>query len=180
MSLISKQLTFLENAAAEDELYDSVADLLLTIINRTQLSINLSNVTFGKCVLERAGAKKSLLATVITRKLRYLITTVMRKSGDCVEEETAQSTLPERNKKSKTQEILEWKYNSMDHDQARTTDAASGGASRVETECGQPSDRGRLKTRQDKTVALPTAYVHQGGNKVGDKNPGVFRAFPEP
>jgi len=99
LSLISKKLTFLENAAAEDELYDSVADLLLTIINRTQLSINLSNVTFGKCVLERAGAKKSLLATVITRKLRYLITKVMRKSGDCVEEETAQSTLPERNKK---------------------------------------------------------------------------------
>ena len=45
------------------------------------------------------------------------------------------------------------KRNNTDWAQTKTTDAASGGASTVERDCpqrGQPSDRGRLKTRQDR------------------------------
>jgi len=52
--------------------------------------------------------------------------------------------------KRKTQDVLEREHNIMDRAQARSTDAASGGASRVETDCpqcSQPSDRGWLKTR---------------------------------
>ena len=48
--------------------------------------------------------------------------------------------------------ILEREHDIMDRAQPRSTDAASGGASIVETDCpqyGQPSDQGRLKTRQD-------------------------------
>jgi len=54
-------------------------------------------------------------------------------------------------RKEKTQYVfLDQKHNITDRAQARSTNVASGGASTVETdspECGQPTDRGQLKTR---------------------------------
>ena len=54
-------------------------------------------------------------------------------------------------------EMLEWEHNVMVQAEPRTTDLASGGVSRVETDCprcGQHSDRGQLKTTQDPTLTL--------------------------
>jgi len=52
-------------------------------------------------VLEKAGAKKSLLVTVKTRMLRYF-GHAMRKSGDCLEKDVIQGTLPGKRRKGKS------------------------------------------------------------------------------
>ena len=65
-------------------------------------------------------------------------------------------------KKTKTQDVLGQEHSVMDRAQARSTYAASGGVSGVSARCGQPSDRGRLESRQDNewiTVSFTAAKV---------------------
>jgi len=102
----------------------------------------------------------STLPTAKTRKLRYFANAT--KKWRLLGEKDHPRHIASWEKKRKTQDILEWEHISMDRAQARSTDVASGGASRMETQCKQPLDWARPKMRQD-TASQKLSYTDVEG-----------------
>jgi len=108
-------------------------------------------------VLNKAGIKRELLDTVKARKLAYYGHT-MTKQGNCIEKEIMQGTMPgaRRRRRPRTawiNSIKSWTGLSVE-ESIKMTEDRDKWRKYVHAWCGQPSDRGRLRSRTEHHCTL--------------------------